>query len=150
MTMPAPHRPPPSVTSNVVEKSGFRPIKLIPVIFIIIFATLILRDQFPQVDDFFRSILQPEAHAAIINCRESALLQSETPDFARIIKWGEASKTQNGFLVDHLVIGEMKEGEGELWINIICHTKTSGEVVMVHRQPLEVKHTASPEITSSD
>ena len=144
--MRTPQRQPPSVTNNVVEKSGFRPIKLIPIIFIVVFATLILRDQFPQVDDFFRSKLQPKQHAAILNCRQSALLQSETPDFARIIKWGKVSNTQNGFLVDHLIIGEMREGEGEQRIDITCHSKTNGEVVMVHRKPYAPNMTTSPQI----
>lgn len=134
--MSIPERQPPTITSRK-SKPGIRLNKIIPVIIILIFATIILRDQFPQVDDYIQSILHPEQHAAVKKCRKTALIQSETPDFARIIKWGKANATQKGFLVDHLVIGEMAKDQGERLIAITCHIDTNGEIVMVHRQPYD-------------
>lgn len=96
-----------------------------------------MRDQFPQVNDFIESIIHPEQLAAVKKCRKTALLQSRTPDFARIIKWGKVNSTQKGFLVDNLLMGEMAKGEGERRISITCHVNTLGEIVMLHRKPYE-------------
>ena len=142
--MPTPGRQPPTITPRKSKKPGIRLNKFIPIIIILIFATIILRDQFPQVDDYIQSILHPEQQAAVKLCRKRALAQSETPDFARIIKWGKANATQKGFLVDHLVIGEMAEGQGERLIAITCHIDNSGELVMVHRKPYEAPPPPNP------
>lgn len=139
--MRRPERQPPSVTNKLQKRSSFRPTRLIPLLFVVIIATLILRDRFHQVDDLLRSVLQPAQQTAINNCRKAALAQSESPDFARIIKWGEVSPTQNGFLVNRLVIGELAENEGERRIQIDCHTRMNGEVATSHRKPYPAKST---------
>lgn len=141
--MSTPERQPPTITSRK-SKSGIRLNKIIPVIIILIFATIILRDQFPQVDDYIQSILHPEQHAAVKLCRKTALKQSEAPDFARIIKRGKANATQKGLLVDHLVVGEMTKDQGERLIAITCHIDTNGELVKVHRQPYEASQPPNP------
>lgn len=134
--MSIPNREPPTADRVSGKQSGLRLIKLIPFLFIIVFATLFLRDQFPQVDDFLRSVVSPEQHQAITNCRQRALLQSDQPDFARLVKGGKITATQNGYLIDHLVIGEMESNGGEKLFDISCHSRTNGEIVQVHRKPL--------------
>lgn len=142
--MSTPDRQPPTIPSRKSKKTGIRLNKFIPIIIILIFATIILRDQFPQVDDYIQSILHPAQHAAVKTCRNRALIQSETPDFARIVKWGKANATQKGFLVDHLIIGEMAKDQGERLIAITCHIDASGEIVSVHRQPYEAPPPPNP------
>ena len=148
--MPAPERQPPVIASRKTKKTGIRLNKLAPIIILLVIATLILRDQFHQVDDFIGSLIHPERQAAIEQCREAALRQSESPDFARIIKWGKANATKNGYLIDHLVIGEMARGEGERRVSIICHVNKLGEIVQLNRQPYLAQPVTPPQLDYED
>ena len=107
--------------------------RLIPFLMVLVFGTLILKDQVPAIGDKIDSMINPQGFAAVQTCRKAALSQSTTPDFARLIKSGKANATKKGFFVNQLVIGEMNEQGGEQRINIGCHIDQNGELIKLNR-----------------
>ncbi|HGG58996.1 MAG TPA: hypothetical protein ENK26_03645 [Gammaproteobacteria bacterium] len=115
------------------RNGGWR--KLLPLLIFAAFALFIAREQFPAVNDGIESLLHPLAFQAVKACRERALSGAENPQFARLIRYGEANPTQAGWFVDDIVVGEMRPGEGEQRVLATCHVDDSGKVVNVFRQP---------------
>lgn len=107
--------------------------RLIPLLILLIFGTLILKDKVPAVSDKIDSVINPQGFAAVQTCRKAALSQSSTPDFARLIKSGRANATKKGFFVDQLVIGEMDDQGGERLMDVGCHIDQSGELIKLSR-----------------
>ncbi len=107
--------------------------RLIPFLILLIFGTLILKDNVPAVSDKIDSVINPQGFAAVQSCRKAALSQSSTPDFARLIKSGRANATKKGFFIDRLVIGEMNDQGGERLMDIGCHIDQSGELIKLSR-----------------
>lgn len=111
---------------------------MIPLLIVVGFGLFILKEEVPAVNDAFLSILKPQALASIKGCREAALASSPNPDFARMLKYGQANKTHNGFFVDGLIIGELEQGQGEVRRSIECHVDSAGNIVEIKR------HAVSP------
>ncbi|RUM91999.1 MAG: hypothetical protein DSZ28_10070 [Thiothrix sp.] len=109
--------------------------RLIPFLMVLIFGMLILKDQVPAIGDKIDSMINPQGFAAVLTCRNAALSQSTTPDFARLIKSGKANTTGKGFFVNQLVVGEMDEQSGERLMNISCHIDQNGEIIKLNRLP---------------
>ncbi len=109
--------------------------RVIPLLIIAGFGLFILKEEVPAVNDAFLSIIKPQAMQAIRACREAAIAGSPNADFARIIRYGRASKTRNGFVVDALIIGELEQGKGEVRHSIECHVDAAGNVVDIARHP---------------
>jgi len=107
--------------------------RLIPFLILLIFGTLILKDQVPAVSDKIDSMINPQGFAAVQTCRKAALSQSSTPNFARLIKSGKANATKKGYFIDQLVIGEMNDQGGERLMDIGCHIDQSGELIKLSR-----------------
>jgi len=107
--------------------------RLIPFLMVLVFGTLILKDQVPAIGDKIDSMINPQGFAAVQTCRKAALSQSTTPDFARLIKSGKANATKKGFFVNQLVIGEMNEQGGEQRMNIGCHIDQNGALIKLNR-----------------
>lgn len=110
-------------------------------------ALFIAAQQFPWIEDYLNKFISPAQQKAIEACRESALLESPQPEFARIIKGGEAVKTQNGVLVENIVIGEMAPGQGEARVRITCHVNSNGVIANLHRAPA---YGTTPAISTPD
>jgi hypothetical protein len=114
-------------------RSGKTLKRLIPFAMILVFGLFILKDQVPGISDKIDSIISPTSFAAVQTCRNAALKQSTTPDFARLIKTGKAHSTEKGFFIDHLVIGEMDEQGGERRVDVSCHVEQSGALIKLNR-----------------
>lgn len=119
---------------------------LIPVLIFGIVAIFMLSEQFPWVGDKVKGIFSPTKQSAIESCREAALQESPQPEFARIIKGGEASKTQNGLLIENVVVGEMSHDTGEQRFRITCHVDHNGVIANFYR---EEAYSASPAQTGN-
>jgi hypothetical protein len=119
--------------------------KLVPLLIFAVFAVFVLKDQFPTIDDKIQSLLHPQAFKAIQACRQAALTGSNNPDFTRLLEFGRANKTQNGFFIDQLVIGELESGKGEIRKAVQCYVDSAGVIVDIQRQAV----TAIPTLESS-
>lgn len=117
---------------------------LLPFLIFAIVAVMILKEQVPWLDDKIQGIIAPGEQAAIEACRQTALLESEHPEFARIIKGGETTETQNGLLVKGIVLGEMSADKGEQRVRITCHVDSHGTIANLHREPITSVPTVSP------
>ncbi len=107
--------------------------RLVPLLIFAGFGLFILKEQVPAVNDAYLGLVKPGALRALKACREAALTGSATPDFVRILEYGRAHPTLNGYFVDQLVIGELEKGRGEVRRAIECHVDVSGNVVDVSR-----------------
>lgn len=119
------------------RSSGRRGRSLIPLLIFAAAALFIASREIPWLKDMINAWVAPAEQQAIELCREAALQESPQPEFARIIRRGEATKTQNGYLVDQLTLGEMSTAEGEQLIRITCHVSQDGVIANLHRETIE-------------
>lgn len=108
---------------------------------LVIFGAVVLfiaSREVPWVKDKINALIAPDKQAAIALCREAAINESPQPEFARIIKGGEATETQNGFVIDRVVLGELSTSKGEQRVRITCHVSRDGVLANLHRETLAV------------
>ena len=123
----------PEQESNHGRRYRGRGNRVIPLLIVAGFGLFILKEEVPAVNDAFLSVIKPNAMKAIKACRAAALASSPNPDFARMLKYGRANKTGNGYFVDALMIGELEQGQGEVRRSIECHVDAAGNVVDIAR-----------------
>ena len=116
---------------------GHRGRSLIPLMIFGSVALFIASREIPWLKDRINALVAPAQQSAIELCREAALDESPQPEFARLIRRGEATATQNGYLIDHLVLGEMSTDKGEQRIAVTCHVSSDGALVNLHREPMK-------------
>lgn len=148
--MPDKNRRAPDISSpkKPRRRSGIG--KILPLLLFALFALFILKEQFPLLDDKFRALVKPAEFGAIKVCREAAVAKSNNPAFARLIHFGKANKTQNGYFIDYLTVGEMVAESGESRFSVTCHINQAGELANFHAEPYYPALAAEPVIPDSD
>lgn len=129
-----PELPPPSSRRPAAERRRFRPGRLIPPLVFIGIALLILSDAVPGVREAFDRIVHPAAHAAQLACRRAALAAAERPDFARVVRRGTVHRTQHGFYVEGILVGEMGPSGAELRYRYSCYVDAAGRIAGTERR----------------
>lgn len=109
--------------------------KLIPVVFVLAFGTIVLYNTVPAVRLTIEGIVAPESTRAKASCREHALSQSATPGFARIVEYGTANRLPDGFYVEDVVIGEMSDQGTEVEVEVTCYVQPDGQIIKSARRP---------------
>ncbi|MGV6859936.1 MAG: hypothetical protein ACWA5X_13320 [bacterium] len=110
--------------------------KIIPLVIFALFAMIVVSQEHSWLHEQFQRLVNPEAFSALSHCREATLADSQPPEFARILRGGNAHKTTAGYVVDALVVGEMGADGGELPFSITCYVDRQGTVASLHREPL--------------
>lgn len=111
--------------------------KLIPFAVMLFMAVVIVKDRFPAVNDAILKLISPSEQKAIELCREEALQRSTNPRFTRLIKFGKATGTPDGFVVNKLVIGVPDDSQGEKHMTVICHVGSEGTIANYHVAEVE-------------
>jgi hypothetical protein len=75
-----------------------------------------------------------ESWQASETCNSKALQLGVTPDFMRIIEYGDVHKTENGFFIEKILVGEMAEQGGEQRFIVDCYTDPAGNLVRADRR----------------
>jgi hypothetical protein len=124
------HAPAPRRSEGNARKS---PARLIVPLFILVIATLIAREEVPAFRDWTDRMVAPQAWKATEACRKAAVAATTQPDYAWIIEPGIARKTQAGYFVDDVIVGELdKDGINHQYV-FSCNVSATGEVVNLSR-----------------
>ncbi len=124
-------REPPIPSQNRARRKRTR--RIIPFAIVLVFALFIVRDQVPFVRDLIDKTLHPNEWRAQQVCKGAALDSASKPDFARIIERGEVSKTQNGYYVSGIIVGDMSEDGGETRFDFSCYVDSTGRIANTNR-----------------
>ncbi|MEN8711584.1 MAG: hypothetical protein ABF326_05250 [Arenicellales bacterium] len=103
----------------------------------IVFAGVILLIASQEIPGFRHAIdyyIAHESWQASETCNSKALQLGVTPDFMRIIEYGDVHKTENGFFIEKILVGEMAEQGGEQRFIVDCYTDPAGNLVRADRR----------------
>jgi hypothetical protein len=120
------HQPP--APRRDVKKRG-RPELIVVFLVMLSVAFLILKEEVPQVEDWYQRLINEEKWSAGVNCRRAAIEAAKQSDFARIVDNGTVNSTENGYFIDGIVVGEMSDSGAEDHFGYSCYTKADGDIV---------------------
>ena len=92
-------------------------------------ALFILQSEVPAVRMYLERYLKPDVHQANMACYDAVLLEAAQPATARIVDHGRNNKTQSGYYVDGIVLGEMGQEGREVRTRYGCYTDETGNVI---------------------
>jgi hypothetical protein len=95
----------------------------------------ILREQVPAVDAWLEGWLAPERARARAACLEAALAASDRPEFTRLLARGAVGRTQAGYRVEGIRVGEMGPDGAERVYAFSCYLDAAGRLAGTHKQP---------------
>jgi hypothetical protein len=107
--------------------------KIIPFLAFAFIAFMIARQEIPAVSNAWERMVAPDAWLAKQTCQEAALERVERKEFARILKPGKVSKTNDGLYIDRLLVGEMGLSGKEVSVKYSCYLDSEGKLVKVNR-----------------
>ena len=98
------------------------------------FALFIALNEIPDFRHAMEYYVAPQRWQAGEACESRALQMGSSPDYMRIIEHGDVHKTEKGFLIKNIIVGEMAEQGGEQQFVVDCYTDTSGNLVRADRR----------------
>ena len=98
------------------------------------FFLFILSEEFPVIRHSLDYYLAHDSWLARETCNSQSMTLGTTPDFMRIIDYGELHKTNNGYFIEKIVVGEMAKQGGELQFFVDCYTDQKGNLVRADRR----------------
>ena len=103
--------------------------RIILILLVAIIILFIARQELPIVRDTIDQIIAPARYQAGKTCHQRAMQLGRNPAFARIIQPGQVTETQQGYLVDKIIVGEMGEDGHEVQLTVTCYTDSNGKLV---------------------
>lgn len=117
------------------RRSGFK--KALPFVIIGGIALFIASNEIPGFRHAIEYYVAHDRWQAGESCVSKALQLGSSPDFVRIIEPGEVHRTEKGFFIENIIVGEMAERGGERQFTVDCYTDSGGNIVRAdRRQPL--------------
>ncbi len=98
------------------------------------FALFIALNESPDFRHAMEYYVAPERWQAGETCESKALQLGSSPDYMRIIEHGDVHKTEKGFLIKNIIVGEMAQQGGEQQFVVDCYTDPSGNLVRADRR----------------
>jgi len=108
--------------------------KLLPFLILAVFVLIILSQEFPGFRHAIDYYIANDSWQASETCNARALQLGASPDFMRIIEYGDVHKTENGFFIEKIQVGEMAEQGGEQRFIVDCYTDAAGNLVRADRR----------------
>lgn len=108
--------------------------KFLPFIIFGGFALFIAVNEIPGFRHAIQYYVAHERWQAGESCESKALQMGSSTDYMRIIEHGDVHKTEKGFLIKNIIVGEMAEQGGEQQFVVDCYTDTSGNLVRADRR----------------
>ena len=90
-----------------------------------------------EIPGFRHAIEYYTSHArwqASETCNNKALQLGVSPDYMRIIEYGDVHETEKGFFIENITVGEMAEQGGEKRFIVDCYTDPAGNLVRADRR----------------
>jgi hypothetical protein len=117
------------------QRSGFK--KVLPFVIIGGITLFIASNEIPGFRHAIDYYVSHDRWQASESCMRKALQLGSSPDFVRIIKQGDVYRTEKGFFIENIIVGEMAEQGGERQFTVDCYTDSDGNIVRAdRRQPL--------------
>lgn len=123
---------PSSPARNDGRKSGLQ--RIIVPLAIGAMILVVLTQEVPQVQEWMEAMVRPEQSRARKACHTQALAAATHPDFARLLDRGNVHRTQNGYYIEAIVVGEMNADGKETLYRFSCYADPGGRVVNTHRE----------------
>jgi hypothetical protein len=117
-----------------LKQARSRSNKLLPVIIVAGVILLIASQEIPGFRHAIDYYIAHESWQASETCNSKALQLGVSPDFMRIIEYGDVNKTENGFFIEKILVGEMAEQGGEQRFIVDCYTDPAGNLVRADRR----------------
>ena len=108
--------------------------KLLPLFIVAGFILFIASQEIPGFRHAIEKFISHERWQAAETCNNKALQLGQSPDFMRIIETGEVHKTEKGFFIEKIIVGEMAEQGGEQRFSVDCYTDAIGSLVRADRR----------------
>jgi len=107
--------------------------KIVPLLAFAFIALLIAREEIPAVRDGLERVFSPAEWQAKQTCRTAAFARAERGEFARMLEPGTVNKTNDGFYIEQLLIGEMGQAGNEVAVEYSCYLDSAGQLVKLNR-----------------
>ena len=107
---------------------------LLPLIIFDFFALFIAVNEIPGFRNAVEYYVAHDRWKAAESCESKALQMGSTPDYMRLIEHGDVHKTEKGFLIKNIIVGEMAEQGGEQRFVVDCYTDAAGNLVRADRR----------------
>lgn len=95
---------------------------------------LIASQEIPGFRHAVEYYIAHESWQASETCNSKALQLGVSPDFMRIIEYGDVNVTEKGFFIEKILVGEMAEQGGEQRFIVDCYTDPAGNLVRADRR----------------
>ncbi len=141
------HQPP---APRREAKKGARPELVFMLILMSVIGFLILKEEVPQVESWYLRIVDKDKWLAQENCRRAALAAAVQSDFARVVDNGTVHRTENGYYVEKIIIGEMGDTGSEVRFEYSCYTQRDGTFVKGQRSGAAVQPRSAPPGTQQE
>jgi hypothetical protein len=105
--------------------------RLVPIVIFGAIALFIAKQEIPAVDRWISRLIDADAWDAIEACTERARTLVAEPGFARLLKRGEAERTDEGFYVSGVRFSELHSSGAERSYRFSCNVDRNGKVVTV-------------------
>ena len=127
-------RPDETIPRNQPAKGRPGRKNLLPFIIFAVFILIILSQEFPGFRHAIEQYIAPDRWQASETCTGKAMQMGKSPGFNRIIEHGDVHKTEKGYFVEKIVIGEMAEQGGEQQFIVDCYTDSAGNLIRADRR----------------
>lgn len=107
--------------------------RLIPVLIVAFVLLVIAREEIPAVSAWWEKTFNSRDWAVMQACQQAALGSLPDRQFGRVVDAGKVHRTEEGFYVDKLVLGEMGPEGAEQKIDYSCYLDNGYQVVKVNR-----------------
>ena len=133
-------------TNETISRNGQEPkqrrssfSKLLPFFIVAGFILIIISQEIPGFRHAIEYYTAHESWQASETCNKKALQLGVSPDFMRIIEYGDVHKTEKGFFIENIIVGEMAEQGGEQRFIADCYTDPAGNLVRADRRKKETQ-----------
>jgi hypothetical protein len=114
------------------QQSGFK--KVLPFVIMGGIALFIASNEIPGFRHAIDYYVAHDRWQAGESCVSKALQLGSSPGFVRIIEQGDVHRTEKGFFIENIIVGEMAEQGGEQRFAVDCYADSSGNVVRADRR----------------
>jgi len=132
-------RPHETTSRQDPAKSRSRNRKLLPFVIIAGFVLFIISQEIPGFRHAIDYYIAHDSWQARETCNSKTLQLGASPDFMRIIENGDVHKTENGFFIEKIIVGEMAEQGGEQRFIVDCYTDPAGNLIRADRRKKEAQ-----------
>jgi hypothetical protein len=123
-------------------QSGFK--KVLPFVIMGGIALFVVSNEIPGFRHAIEYYVAHDRWQAGESCASKALQLGSSPGFVRIIEQGDVHRTEKGFFIENIIVGEMAEQGGEQRFAVDCYADSGGNIVRADRRQVLLQEKTGP------